>query len=239
MFLFSAFAAAQVANASAPTTDSQTDTHSLTQIPNTSNLLYISLSFGFSLAVSVWAFFRVSGGLFNPVVALGLLLIGGIAPLRAANVFIAQLISSIVSAAIVSGLFPGPLNVSTTLGGGATITQGLFIEMFLTFGLVFTIFMLAAEKHKSTFLAPIGIGLSLFVAELTGVYFTGGALNPARAFGPACITGNFPGYHWIYWLGPVMGSLLAVGFYKTIKYAEYETANPGQDLDEQEREMFV
>ena len=46
--------------------------------------------------------------------------------------------------------------------------------MFLTAELVFTIFMLAAEKHKGTFLAPIGIGLALFVAELAGVYFTGG-----------------------------------------------------------------
>lgn len=44
--------------------------------------------------------------------------------------------------------------------------------MFLTFQLVFTIFMLAAEKHKSTFLAPVGIGISLFIAELTGVAST-------------------------------------------------------------------
>ena len=47
--------------------------------------------------------------------------------------------------------------------------QGLFIEMFLTAQLVFTIFMLAAEKHKATFIAPVGIGLSLFIAELTGM----------------------------------------------------------------------
>jgi len=40
--------------------------------------------------------------------------------------------------------------------------------MFLTAELVFTIFMLAAEKHRGTFIAPIGIGLSLFIAELTG-----------------------------------------------------------------------
>ena len=46
--------------------------------------------------------------------------------------------------------------------------------MFLTAQLVITIFLLAAEKHKGTFLAPIGIGLSLFIAELSGVYFTGG-----------------------------------------------------------------
>ena len=49
--------------------------------------------------------------------------------------------------------------------------------MFLTAELVFTIFMLAAEKHKGTFLAPIGIGLSLFVAELAGVFYTGGTFN--------------------------------------------------------------
>jgi glycerol uptake facilitator-like aquaporin len=52
--------------------------------------------------------------------------------------------------------------------------QGLFIEMILTGVLVFAIFMLAAEKHKGTYIAPVGIGLALFVAELVGVYFTGG-----------------------------------------------------------------
>lgn len=46
--------------------------------------------------------------------------------------------------------------------------------MFLTAELVLTIFMLAAEKHKGTFLAPLGIGLALFIAELAGVFFTGG-----------------------------------------------------------------
>jgi aquaporin related protein len=51
------------------------------------------------------------------------------------------------------------------------------IEMFLTAQLVITIFLLAAEKHKGTFLAPVGIGLSLFIAELSGVYFTGGKLR--------------------------------------------------------------
>jgi aquaporin related protein len=76
-----------------------------------------------------------------------------------------------------------------------------------------------------------GIGLSLFVAELTGVYFTGGSLNPARSFGPAVVNLAFHHYHWIYWLGPVLGSVVAAGFYKFIKILEYETANPDQDMD--------
>ena len=110
--------------------------------------------------------------------------------------------------------------------------------MFLTAELVFTIFMLAAEKHKGTFIAPIGIGLSLFIAELSGVYYTGGSLNPARSFGPCVVVHTFEDYHWIYWIGPLLGSLLASGFYKFIKMLEYETANPGQDFDENETQLF-
>jgi aquaporin related protein len=48
------------------------------------------------------------------------------------------------------------------------VTQGLFIEVFLTAELVFVIIMLAAENHKSTHLAPVGIGIAFFVTQLTG-----------------------------------------------------------------------
>jgi len=56
-------------------------------------------------------------------------------------------------------------------------------------------------------------------------------LNPARSFGPAVVDHKFASYHWIYWLGPILGAIVAAGFYKFIKILEYETANPGQDLD--------
>ena len=61
-----------------------------------------------------------------------------------------------------------------------------------------------------------------------GVNYTGGSLNPARSFGPAVVAG-FDKHHWIYWLGPILGSLLATGFYRLLKVLEYETVNPGQD----------
>lgn len=134
-------------------------------------LLYIALSFGFSLAVNAWVFFRISGGLFNPAVTLGMCLVGALPYFRGVLLCIAQVLGGITAAAICSALFPGPLTVRTSLGGGTSVVQGLFIEMFLSAELVFTIFMLAAEKHKGTFIAPIGIGLSLFIAELTGQPF--------------------------------------------------------------------
>jgi len=66
------------------------------------------------------------------------------------------------SAYIVSVLFPTPFNVQTTLSSGTSPAQGVFIEAICTAELVFTIIMLAKEKHKATHIAPVGIGLSLF-----------------------------------------------------------------------------
>jgi aquaporin related protein len=62
---------------------------------NTSNLLYIALAFGFSLAVNAWIFFRVSGGLFNPAVSLGMALVGAITPLRGALLTFSQILGGI------------------------------------------------------------------------------------------------------------------------------------------------
>lgn len=75
LFLFLAFAGTQTANQ--PTSSAQSQSG-----PNLTNLLYISLIFGFSLAINVWIFFRVSGGLFNPAVTLALCITGVVPVLR-------------------------------------------------------------------------------------------------------------------------------------------------------------
>ncbi|KAB8760609.1 hypothetical protein FH972_026601 [Carpinus fangiana] len=228
MFLFLAFSSTQVANYT-------TAGASLSTAPNTSNLLFVALAFGFSLAVNAWVFFRITGGLFNPAVTLGMCLIGSLPWARGGVVMLAQLTGATASAGIVSALFPGEMAVGTTLGGGATPVEGLFIEMFLTAELVFAIFMMAADKNEATFIAPIGIGLALFVSELPGIFFTGGSLNPARSFGPAAVNHDFPHYHWIYWVGPFLGTLVATAFYKLVKGLEHENkaeAEAGQQKRE-------
>ncbi|KAB5542745.1 aquaporin-2 [Coniochaeta sp. 2T2.1] len=229
MFLFLAFAGTQVANGlSVPTLPTE-------DVYDPTILILISLSFGFSLLANAWAFYRVSGGLFNPAVSLALFLVGGISPVRAILVSIAQIIGGIAAAGLVAGLFPGPLKVGTSLRPGTSSTQGLFIEMFLTAELVFVIIMLAAEKHRSTHMAPLGIGIAFFVTELAGVFLTGGSLNPARSFGPSVITGHFGSYHWIYWVGPLLGALLASGFFVLLRRLRYRECNPGPDWEDMEK----
>lgn len=95
-------------------------------------------------------------------------LIGAISWVRCLFLCIAQTVATIAASYIVYALFNGGFNVEVGLGGGTSNAQGVIIEMLLTAQLAFTIFMLAAEKHDSTHLAPVGIGLSLFLAELIG-----------------------------------------------------------------------
>ncbi|KAK2050080.1 aquaporin [Colletotrichum somersetense] len=192
---------------------------------NPSKIMYIALVFGMSLAVNAWVFLRISGGLFNPAVTVGMMVVGATAYLRGILIIVSQVLGGIAASGVVSAMMPNELAVKTELGGGTSVVQGFFIDMFLTAQLVFTIFMLATEKHEGTFIAPIGIGLSLFIAELMGIFYTGGSVNPARSFGPAVITQSFSSYHWIYWAGPMLGALLASVFYMSIKALEYETVN--------------
>lgn len=101
-------------------------------------------------------------------VTLALWLCGGMSTVRSILVIPSQLIAGIAAAGVVSWLYPGPMGVDTVLGGGTSISQGLFIEVFLTAQLVFVILMLAVEKQRSTYLAPVGIGISFFLTELSG-----------------------------------------------------------------------
>ena len=137
----------------------------------------------FSLAVNAWVFFRISGGLFNPAVTLGLFLCGAISWYRSIILCIVQFAAAIAAAGISQLVVPGGINARTKLGSTCSLAQGFFIEMFCTSLLMFAIYMLAGEKHKATFIAPVGIGLALFLAELFATGLTGGSLNPARTLG--------------------------------------------------------
>ncbi|CBX92054.1 hypothetical protein IAQ61_000248 [Plenodomus lingam] len=213
MFLSLAFSGTQIAlNA---TSNAQLKPSDI-PAPDVGKLLYISFAFGVSLAINVAIFADVSGGKFNPAVTTALFITGQIHWHRAAQTILAQLIAGMAAAGFVEALLPGPLNIATTLAPSMSVTRGLFLEAFVTSQLVLTILMLKAGPSK-----PMYIGFSLFIAHICSVYFTGASLNPARSFGPAVVIG-FTGYHWIYWLGPLLGAVVASGAYALIEYIRHE-----------------
>jgi aquaporin related protein len=137
MFLFFAFAGTQVANVGGQTADQSTTNANNGFSPQV--LLYIALSFGFSLMVNVWVFFRISGGLFNPAVTLAMALTRAITVFRAVLLLTMQIAGSIFASFIVKVLFPTEFRVRTTLSPETSLVRGVFIEAILTFELVFTV----------------------------------------------------------------------------------------------------
>jgi aquaporin rerated protein, other eukaryote len=69
LFLLFAYMGTQTAYLNSPPPPNRLGAHA-----DATTLVYIALSFGFSLAVSSWIFFRISGGLFNPAVRRDLVL---------------------------------------------------------------------------------------------------------------------------------------------------------------------
>jgi aquaporin related protein len=125
-------------------------------------ILFIATSWGAAVTVNAWSF--------NPAVTMALMLIRAVPPLDGLLDIISQLFGSILASAIAYGLLPSGALAATELGDTTTVTQGLFIEMFITAQVVVAVFMLATEKHKATFIAPVGIGLTVFACILMYVF---------------------------------------------------------------------
>jgi len=72
-----------------------------------------------------------------------------------------------------------------------------------------TVYAVAIGEPSIGIAAPFAVGLSLLVSVQAGGKFTGGALNPARALGPAIVFVCRCDQVWIYCLAELAGGALA------------------------------
>ena len=169
----------------------------------------------------------ISGAHFNPAVTAAMTALRQIKPVDAGIYLLAQLAGAVAAALLVKVLLTDFANaetvnlgapaVSDALGGKAGL--GMLGEFMGGFVLVFTIVGVALDPRVDRALAPFAIGAALGLAVFITGPITGGAINPARAFGPALVSGEFGGageFLLAYVLGPVLGGLLAALTYFNI-----------------------
>jgi len=82
------------------------------------------------------------------------------------------------------------------------------LELVLTFFLILAVYGTIVDRRAPK-IAGFGVGLVVVADVLTGGPFTGAAMNPARATGPMLASLTFPSYWYAYWIGPVIGGVLA------------------------------
>lgn len=180
----------------------------------------IGLVHALVLTAIVYAIGYRSGAQVNPAVTIGLLVARQIGAKEAGVYIIAQLIGAIIGAAVVYSIFGFAMSASMTLPSEDNITRSLILETVMTFTLVYVVLSTTTSKNlKTAPLAGVAIGFTLGLNVMFGGAITGGSLNPARSFGPALLMWDF-NYHWIYWIAPIAGGMIAAGVYKLLNKEE-------------------
>lgn len=174
-------------------------------------LVDVALAHGLILAVMVSALMRISGH-FNPAVTVAFLATRRIEAVMAGVYVVAQLIGAMAAAYALKAVTP--FAEFEAVRGGAqsasievNFARAVTMEAIATFFLVTVVFGTAVDV-KAPKIGGLAIGLTLTAAILAIGPFTGASLNPARSFGPAVAAGYWEG-HFIYWLGPIIGGVLA------------------------------
>merc|ERR1712098_379664 len=172
----------------------------------------VSLAFG--LAVMAIASFtgHISGGNLNPAVSLGLLVGGKLSLLKFVVYVIAQCIGAVAGAGILYGVTPETVRGSLGSNG---LAEGVKPLAGMVMELVLVVYASAVDGGNKTspMVAPLLIGLTVTVAHLVLMPYTGTSINPARSLGPALITKTTKD-HWVFWVGPLLGGALGGLLYR-------------------------
>jgi len=177
----------------------------------------VALAHGLAIATMVAATGHLSGGHLNPAVTAGFVVARRMPVAEGVRYAAAQLVGAFFAALFLMASFPEAARQAVRLGTpalarGVTPGVGIVVEAILTFLLVFVIFGVAVDPRGPKGIAGLMIGLVIAMDILAAGALTGGAMNPARAFGPALFSG-FWRNQLVYWIGPLLGGVLAAWVY--------------------------
>jgi len=175
----------------------------------------VAASFGLVIMVMIAAVGHLSGAHFNPAVTIAFALTRHFEWRDVPTYLLAQLVGAISGAWVLRAAFGTTAGLGATLPAGTTL-QALGIEILLSAVLMFVIVSVATDTRAVGQLAAIAIGGTVALDALWGGPVTGASMNPARSFGPALVAGLWRA-HWIYWLGPIAGTILGAALYQVLR----------------------
>ncbi len=191
-------------------------------------LLIASLGNGIALGVSISTTMGISGGALNPAVVIGLLTGQKFPAKDVVQYIVAEVFGAIVAAFSLVAIVP--MTIGNAVGWGAPpstlppnfgIAAAIVLEAIMTFFLVFVVYGTIVDGRGPK-LGGLAVGLIVAMDVFIGGPLTGAAMNPARATGPMIVAAIFtPNYAitnlYIYWVGPIIGGILAGIAYRALK----------------------
>ena len=134
----------------------------------------------------------------------------------AVGIAAAMLVGALIAASVLHGLFR---NTGGELGStvpAGTWEQSLGLEFMLTFFLMYAILAVGHQWRASLPLVAATAGAIVGLEATFAGGISGASMNPARSFGPGAIAW-FWAHHWIYWVGPILGAVVAAGLHVVMR----------------------
>ncbi|GFS26568.1 aquaporin [Elysia marginata] len=175
------------------------------------SILQVAIAVGFFLSVLITALANVSGGHVNPCISLAFFINGHCTFVRLLVYSIFQAMGAVAGTGFLKVMAP-----SGHMGGlgliqpapGVTDSQAVWAEAMITFLLTFnTVAMIDTKRKDVQGSIPLQVGLTVAVNIFFANTVSGACMNPARALGPAVVTGKYHRLH-IYVLGPLIGAVI-------------------------------
>jgi len=195
------------------------------------NLLAIALAHGLAIAIMVSLMGHISGGVFNPAIQIALWVTGKMPTRRSVVYLIAELAGAVAAAALLKYFSPAPafdaVNGGTpAVAPGYAIGKAVLVEAVASFFLIWAVFGTAIDDRGAwNKIGGFAIGLVITIDILAVGAITGAAMNPARWFGPALITGTWTNW-WVWIVGPIAGGIIAGVAYWYLYLQGKEPATP-------------
>jgi aquaporin Z len=170
---------------------------------------------------------KESGAHINPVVTLAFWLMGKLRSRHAVGYILAQFGGAIVGCLplLAWRAMGRSIDFGATLpGAGYGAAAATLGEMATTFALIIGLFLFVRHPRMRPF-TPMLFPFLYAIMVYLEAPVSGTSTNPARSLGPAVVSGAWQDW-WVYWIGPVLGMLVAVVFYKQswLRHLEIEVA---------------
>ena len=185
----------------------------------------IGLSFGLIVMAMIFTFGHISGAHINPAVSVVFFVLRRIDAARLAGYVMAQLAGAALAGVAIIAIVGIEGHAGATVPEIGGVSGAFLSELILTFFLALVVLVVATDSRAEGSMAAIAIGGYVALAATGWGPVAGASMNPARSFGPA-LAANVWESHWVYWLAPVAGALLAVAAYQILREpaAEDETS---------------
>ncbi len=176
----------------------------------------IGMSFGLIVMVMIYSVGHISGCHINPAITIAFLALRRIEAPRAVAYIAMQLIGAALAGFAIIAIVGDEGQAGATIPRIGGEDAAFVSELILTFFLAFVVFAVATDSRAEGAFAAVAIGGYVGFAATGWGPVANASMNPARTFGPA-IAADVWTSHWLYWVAPIGGALIAAAAYELLR----------------------